>query len=327
MTLTAMSVTGRPTAVAIVKDAQLVTGDVLLMLGTGEVSKLIAWGSDALYSHAAVVADPGYIIEATTKGVQRNSIADRLVDHVRFVLVDAIHSLARDGSELTTADRAAVLATAQTMLNRPYPLDKLAEFGLIVTIRQKLPKNPLARFVVREALDHLVKQDPQRVVCSEVVYRSLAECSVTPSGRLAPEIVLEAPTNEPLGPFNWLALLEEVVELTHPERKAAVAAAADAVRSTVDAANASGNLQASPPTPEFNVSDDELRSKVAAARDAFGVDESLPTTAADDGTLLHEARDEGPKLIPIPNPNPKLITPGDLAASPTHRDIGRLMQS
>ena len=48
------------------------TGDILLMLGQGPLSDLIAWASDGPYSHAALVADGGKLAgQLTIRDVTR----------------------------------------------------------------------------------------------------------------------------------------------------------------------------------------------------------------------------------------------------------------
>lgn len=296
--------------------AQLQTGDVLLMLGHGELSKLIAWCGDSIYSHAAIVADGGDLIEAAASGVRRYSIATRLADTSEYFFVDAFRPLAKDGSAFTQDDRAAVLAHAISLLGVPYPLDSLATLGVLVAVRQKWPQHWLARIVVREALDHLVKNNPSHMVCSEVVYRSLAECNVSPFARLAPIVVLAEPTHEPFPHVDWKALWDEVWPLLHPTRKAALAATAAQVQ-----AKPSG-LMASGPA---NVTDQDLAASTRAARQTLGLEPS--TTANDNGALLHEASAGGAPGTPIPNPNPKLVTPLDLTVTPSHTVIGRIMQA
>jgi hypothetical protein len=294
----------------------LLPGDVLLMLGHGELSKLIAWCGDSIYSHAAIVADDGNLIEAAASGVRRYSIATRLADTNEYFFVDAFRPLAKDGSGFDEADRAAVLAHAISLLGIPYPLDSLATLGVLVAVRQKWPAHWLARIVVREALDHLVKNNPSHMVCSEVVYRSLAECTVTPFAGLAPIVVLADPTHEPFPHVDWKALWDEVWPLLHPTRKAALAATAAQVQAKPAALMATGPAA---------VSDQDLAESTRAARAVLGLDPS--TTANDDGALLHEAAEEGQPGTPIPNPNPKLVTPLDLAITPSHTVIGRLMQA
>lgn len=294
---------------------QLLPGDVLLMLGDGELSKLIAWCGDSIYSHAAVVADKGDLIEAAASGVRRYSLATRLADVKEYFFVDAFRPLAREGASFTDADRAAVLAHAQSLLGIPYPLDSLATLGVLVAIRQKWPQHWLARIVAREALDHVVKDDPAHMVCSEVVYRALSECSVTPRGRLAPVIVLAAPTYEPFPHVDWKALWDEVWPLIHPQRKAGLAPVHAQIQT-----DSIVNITATAAT----VSDSELLDRTRAARSKLGLDPT--STVIDDGAVLHEAAPSGAPGTPIPNPNPKLVTPLDLAITPSHNTLGRLMQ-
>lgn len=308
--------------------ADLEVGDVLLMLGHGPLSQLIAWCGDSIYSHAALAADGGDLIEAAAEGVRRYPLAQRIVDADNYYFIDAFRPLAKDGSPLDEADRACVLAHAQSLLGVPYPLDQLATLGVILAVRGKWPQHWLARIVVREALDHLIGDDPSHMVCSEVVYRSFAECDAQPPGRLAPLIVLEARGTEPFPPIDWQALWDEVWPLLHPPRQAALGAVSGQVAAVSARYNAVGDAEpAQDAASAMIVSDAEIAAKVAQARAGLGIaDVVLPKTASDDGTVLREAaRDATP--TPIAHPNPKLVTPLDLASTPSHTVLGRLMQA
>lgn len=280
-------------------------GDVLLMLGEGPLSALIAWCGDSIYSHAALVADDGDLIEAAAHGVRRYPLMQRLNDHDNYPFVDLFRPHEADGRPLPDGDRAAVLAHAVSLLGVPYPLDRLATLGVLVAVRGKLPSHWLARLIVREALDHLVRNDPSHMVCSEVVYRSFAECDAQPRGRLAPTVVLEPRGTAPFPKIDWKALWDEVWPLLHPKRRQALAAvaaqtggeAAERVATAADLAPA----------------DDELADSLAAARARLGLSASAATPIL-----------AATPPLPVPNPNPKLVTPLDLASSPSLMRIGRL---
>src|SRR5690606_2207004 len=68
--ISAMDMQADTAATPTLPAAELRTGDVLLMMGEGPLSDLIAWASDSIYSHAAIVADAGDLIEASTAGVR-----------------------------------------------------------------------------------------------------------------------------------------------------------------------------------------------------------------------------------------------------------------
>src|SRR5690606_16033220 len=193
----------------IVPVADLRTGDVLLMMGEGPLSDLIAWASDSLYSHAAIVADAGDLIEAAAAGVRRYPLATRVADQVHYQFIDALRMQGPDAATLSDADGAAVLAKAVSLLGTPYPVDQLALFGAIMAVRGKWPEHPLGRLVVREALDHAVPDQTGSVVCSEVVYRAYAECAATPTGRLAPVIVVGERGTAPFPQLDRKALFDE----------------------------------------------------------------------------------------------------------------------
>ncbi|MEB1531057.1 hypothetical protein [Xanthomonas sp. WHRI 7945] len=75
------------------------------------------------------------------------------------------------------------------------------------------------------------------------------------------------------------------------------------------------------------VGDDELAARANAVRAGLGLDPlPITTQAQDDGSLLLEAAADATPT-PLPHPNPKLVMPLDLANSPSHVVLGRLLQA
>ena len=289
-------------------------GDVLLMMGDGPLSDLIAWASDSIYSHAALVADAGDLIEAATAGVRRYPLATRLGDQAHYHFIDALRMHAPQGP-LDAADGAAVLAKAVAMLGTPYPVDQLALFGAIMAVRGKWPEHAWGRLLVRVALDHALPQDTGRVVCSEVVYRAYAECAALPQGRLAPVIVVGPRGTAPFPDIDWKALFDEIWPLLHPANQARLQPA----RLRLNAMR-SGELQTLHAEVDAlpQISDAELE----AARQAVLGHAGLPGNI---GAAAEELRRDGDGTV-VPDPNPRLVSPQDLAASPSLSLLGRLMQ-
>jgi hypothetical protein len=290
------------------------TGDVLLMLGDGPLSELIAWASDGPYSHAAIVADDGDLIEATSRGVVRTPLPAKLADRDHYHFIDAMRMDGTRGPGLAAADAAAVLARAASLLGTPYPLDQLALFGVIMAVRGKWPRHALGRLLVRVALDHALPDDTGQVVCSEVVYRAYAECAVEPSGRLAPVIVVGGRGTAPFPDIDWKALFDELWPLLGPRDREALEPARPAFQAARE--GGAGLLRAGAPSLPV-VGDDELE----AARRAVLGHAGLP--GARSGALAQRADDPG---TVVPDPNPRLVSPQDLAASPSFAMLGRLMQ-
>ena len=279
-------------------DIALQTGDVLLMLGHGEISKLIAWCSDSLYSHAAIVADRDELIEAAPAGVRRRSLSQRCRDADNYYFIDAFRPLAANGDTLTDADRAAVLRKAGSLVGTKYPLDILATIGFVTAMRGKIPQGVYARLVIYVALDYIVKNDDKRQMCSEVVYRSLAECDVAPRDRLAPVIVTSEATHWPFPDIDWPEFFVEIVHALIPfphfrDRFAPYAGAPGDVESLI---------------PRYT--DQQLQDAIGKARDKFGIE------PPSDGNG-----------VPVPHPNPKLITPLQLTDTPSHVKLGRVLSS
>jgi len=303
------------TATSLFPAAELRTGDVLLMMGEGPLSDLIAWASDSIYSHAAVVADAGDLIEASTVGVRRYPIAARLENKAKYHFIDALRMQGPGVSPLDAADSAAVLAKAVRLLGTPYPVDQLALFGAIMAVRGKWPEHTLGRLLVREALDHAVPDKTDSVVCSEVVYRAYAECAVTPDGRLAPVIVVGERGTAPFPDIDWKALFDEIWPLLHPQgqqRLQGTRMQLNTVRST-EVHSLHAEFEAL-----VDVSDEELE----LARQAVLAPAALLAGAA---TEAADALGGGPGTV-VPHPNPRLVSPQDLAVSPSLSLLGRLMQ-
>jgi len=294
------------------KADELETGDILLMLGQGPLSDLIAWASDGPYSHAAMVADDGDLIEASAAGVRRYPLAQRLADQVNYHYIDAFRVHEAGGGPLAAGDLGDVLAKAVAMLGIPYPVDQLALLGAIMAVRGKWPVHPLARLLAREALDHAVPDDASRVVCSEMVYRAYAECAAMPEGRLAPEIVVGERGDAPFPDIDWKALFEEVWPLLRPQRQQALQSNM-ARLNALKGSDTAGMLAAA---GGATISDAELEQARQAVLARFGA-----APDAMDGKALAAGADPVDK-----RPNPKLVSPQDLAASPSVAALGRLMQ-
>lgn len=294
--------------------ADLQTGDILLMLGEGPLSELIAWASDGAYSHAAVVADGGDLIEAAASGVRRYPLAQRIGDQANYHFIDAYRMHGDGGGPLDAADLADVLAKAETLLGIPYPVDQLALLGAIMAVRGKWPVHPWARLLVRVALDHALPDSTGGMVCSEVVYRAYAECAAVPAGRLAPEIVVGVRGTAPFPDIDWKALFDEIWPLLRPGGRQSLQAPRNQLNA-MKSVEMSGLGEADGSLPA--VSDDELE----LARQAV-LAQSAPTMAnAGADALLRTGA--GPV---DPKPNPRLVSPEDLADSPSVGRLGRLRQ-
>lgn len=288
-------------------------GDVLLMRGRGQISSLIAWCGDSIYSHAAVMVDGGDFVEGVGGGARRLPLARRLADAGEVIFVDAFRPLANDLSALDDADRALVAAKATSLVGTAYPLDQLVTLGVMVAVRGKLPRHPVARIVVREALDHLVHDDPRRMVCSELVYRSFADCAAKPAGRLAPRIVPEPRGTEPFPDIDWKALWEEVRPIVHPARRPVLEAGVATAGRTVACAEPMA-------LAEVSMDDGELHDRLEAARGVLGME---PLAGSRYEMAMATAATGIPR--PAPAPNPRLVTPLDLASTPSHIVLGRLV--
>lgn len=298
--------------------AQLQSGDVLLMRGAGDFSTLIAWFGDSIYSHAAFLADDATLYESITKGITATPLSQRITAYDKVVFIDAYRPLSNDLSPLTQTDRDLVVAQGKQFLGRPYAMDDLFMIGVLVAVRDKtLPVQDVRlRWLLHEALDHVMNSSDQKMVCSEFVYRCFAENAATPTGRLAPQIVLSPPTDAPFPKIDWVELWKEIWPLLRPQRQAALA-------------SVGANALAAPPqglsdkaltavaAPELD--DDEFAQAKAAVRAQLGLAQPVPLMANAVGGI-GEPR-------PFPHPNPKMVTPHDLEMTPSHTRLGRIMQA
>jgi hypothetical protein len=281
-------------------------GDVMLMRGRGQLSSLIAWFGDSIYSHASMVAAAGKLIEAAHAGVVEVPLQARLAATDKVWLVDAYRPLANDRSPLSEGDREQVLDHGLSMLGRPFAMNELVTIGVIVALRDKtFPRAPQwLRWLVREAFDHALANDPSQMVCSEFIYRCFAENAAVPTGRLAPEIVVTEPADLPFPAIDVPALMSEVWPLLRPQRKARLE------RSPV------GLLRGDIEHALEDVGEDELAAAARAVRGHLGV--------AEPEVGLLKAATAGRV---VPSVNPKLVRPRDLEETPCHQPLGRLMQA
>ena len=273
--------------------SSLQPGDLLLCMGKGEISKLIAWVGANDYSHCAVVCDGARLIEAAASGARYVDLAKEQSLGDEYVYIDALRNHHQDASALAGANLDAFLVMVRAYVGRPYDLDKLVELGLAIAVRNKVPEHPLGRLIFRLAIDHLIANDPKAVVCSELAYRLYTEGAYDPTNVLKPTIVIVPPTKEPFPHIDWIALWKEYEEARHSKPQLMSAEAAQA---------------STPPEPE------ELAAHIAQARAQLGLDAPALGAAA-------------PGEIVDPLVNPKTVTPSDFAASPSYGKLGRFVGS
>jgi len=265
-------------------------------MGDGEISKLIAWASNSLYSHSALVLDAETVIEAAGSGVRTTALAQRLANSKEFSLIDSYRFGGAKGG-LITAQLSALQTQAKSFLGDAYPLDELFELGVVCALRSKLDWPEPLKWLLRIALDHVVHTDPTKMVCSEFIYRSYAEAPTNPAGALRPTIeVVEAP-QRPFPDISWLGLLKEYEEARHAAPRLPPApTAAPALRSL-----ATQTVVA----PDIAAQAEHIRQRRSA------------TTANTLATVQ----------IVDPWPNPATVTPQDFADSPSFGKAARLLPS
>lgn len=274
-------------------------GDILLMMGEGPLSDLIAWASDGVYSHAGIVVDGGELVEASLSGVRRYPLARRMTDFEHFHFIDAWRPRDGDGRAFGPDDLALVRDHAATMLGLPYPVDQLALLGVVMAVRGKWPAHPFLRRIVRIALDRALPAQSPGMVCSEVVYRAWAECAAEPRGRLAPAIVEGERGTAPLPPIDWLRLVEEFGPILFPKP--------------------AGRLRGPGPVDIGSLSEDPD----APTDEALEQARQQVLSRLGHGSLLRASAAGAPGSH---HPNPRLVSPQDLANSPATWCVGRLLE-
>jgi len=291
---------------------QLQVGDLLLMLGKSQLSKLIAWFGDSRYSHVSLVSVDGLLIEGIRPAVKESPLADRLAADGPVVFVDAYRSLAADGGALDADDRAAVLRHARSMIGTTFAQDDLVTIGLLVALRGKPRHLPVwLRWLIREATEHAIRADSDRMLCSEFAYRAFADADTVPAGRLARPIVPGEPSDLPFPDVDYVKLQEEVREMLKPKHKVLEqnAVGSDAIM---------GSAPVWDTVDALDLDDPALDASIMALRERLGLESAHVETAnAVDGMLGAGWPGLGP-------PNPKLVRPRDLADSPASRFLGRL---
>ncbi len=285
----------------------LEAGDVLLHMGRGELSRLIAWVGDSAYSHAAVVYDETQLIEAAASGVRLATLAQRITMKDNFHYIDVFRP-----SRLQQADHDTLLGDLRTALvpylGRPYPMTSLFVLGLVCAVRNKIPGSRDLRRVVRMALDLVVDNDPGRVVCSELVYRGFDEAPTSPAHVLRLPVITRSRQHTPLPDIDLLALAHETLDdLRRADRSPSLASEIALLASPMHGMH---ELTAAADDSD----DDDLALRLLQARTRLGI--TMPKQAA-----LTAA---GALALPEPTPNPKTVLPADLEFSPGLVKIGRL---
>ncbi len=267
--------------------SDLLPGDLGLTLGRSEISKLVAWVGDSLYSHAFLVLDQNELIEAAPGGVRIVSIAQRMREQ-SLVLFDVYRPSNGDGFGYSETEVSAIRSKARSFLRRGYPLNLLVLLGMMSAWRNWYPNNDTVRWILRIAMDALIRDDPNEMVCSELIFRTLREADVQPRAFLEPCILNPVRTHAAMPPINFLALVREIEQLFPKET----------IESQTAAYAAFQNRE--------TVTEAELQERAAQIRAKYAID--TPKSGA----------------FIIPNPNPKAIFPADLERSPSLRFIGRM---
>jgi hypothetical protein len=272
---------------------ELETGDVLLMMGNAEVSKVIAWCSDSIYSHAAIVADNLRLFEANADGARFVDIAKRVRETAGYLRVHAFRPHLPGAQQFGPADRHSVLRKIVSLETTPYPLGDILSLGMAVAARGKVFEDERLRAIFAMLLDLLIERYTGAMSCAELVFRCLAECDAVPAKKLAPQILFPDSKHTPFPPIDFLKLLREFCAgVAHdPVAKEKF----KWICENVHGANA---------LPL--VSESDFAQRIERFREKYAI------VPPDDNGKPH------------PNPNPRLVTPEEFAASPSCMFLGEV---
>ena len=281
--------------------SDLLPGDFGLTLGRSQISKLIAWAGDSLYSHAFIVFDQNQLIEAAPGGVRLVQIAQRMREP-SLLLFDVYRPSNASGESFSAQEIAAIQAKAREYIGRGYPLNELLQLGLMCALRNKTPNSDAMRWILRIAMDALIHDDPKQMVCSELIFRVLREANVQPRAALEPAIINPVRSHAAMPPIDLAALIREI-EAMFP--KAGVRAQVELSHfdlSQNPAAYAAFSNKTAPSAAELAKMATTIRAKYAQPEINAGV-------------------------FIVPNPNPKTVLPADLERSPSARFLARMRLS
>lgn len=282
-------------------------GDVLLGMGHGEISKLLAWNGETDYSHASLVVDKGELVEATTSGCKLVPLTTRQGQSNLMHFVDVWRPVAHDGRAFDAGDHAAIVANARPFAGRPYAMDVLTQLAIIVAVRNKTDMPPAVKAIVRIIVDSALKDDPTHLTCTELVYRGLRDAVVTPAHRLRPRIVVAPKTSKPFPKIDVFALWQETKEMFGKRESVA--------RPGGGPLRASGPQLPDAPPQASKEDDAALDAGAERLRRQLGVP---PEPLLKSGAPGMAAA----RPIEIPDPSPRGIIPLDFVASPSLKKLG-----
>ncbi len=273
-------------------------GDVLLMMSTDELSKLIAWFGDSQYSHSALMVSEGVLMESIAAGITETKLVDLKQPDFHIKYVDVYRSLDQEGNFYSASQQLAVLTSARLFMGIPFEFGKLVQIGVLAAVRQKIPANPIARRLLRLAFDHVIANSEKAMTCSQFVFTSLLRADVAPSASVTPRIIYSRPSGLPFpDDIDWHELLREIKALLseHEQSENSLCLINEIQRDEISV-----------------LSDAALTQKAAEVRSALGFSEAdeIRTATNSQGTIIDK-------------PNPKQVTPGDLFATPDHIALGR----
>ena len=295
----------------------LIPGDVLLSLGPDELSKLLAWNGDSDYSHGMLVCDTENLIEAAVVGVRKVPLAERIHDRDEMRYIDVFRAVDKSSRPRPESELTPVTYKADSFDGYPYALNALKQLGIFVAIRNKLPKKPIARWVVRIALDYLMTDEEGHLTCTELLYRAYDEAETTPKHALRPTIVVQPASDRPFPKIRWTKLWREVRALRKRHKTAA-----DTVGFSMRSLGESN-------VGDVLSVDIEALPETHPMIDESALQQQLERVRSKHASLVARAQPmSGTREIAgdwiDPKPDPQAVIPVDFQSSPSYVKLGRL---
>ena len=273
-------------------------GDILLMMSTDELSKLIAWFGDSQYSHSALMTTDEIAMEAIANGVTKTTVDDFRKPDFKVKYLDVFRTYDRNGNPCNEEQLQAIKASAELLAGIPFEFGKLVQIGVFSAVRQKIPTHPIARRLLRLAFDHILANSDKAMTCSQFVYTAFLRATTVAEVLVLPRITVSGPSGLPFpDDIDWLVLIKEVKELLSGHDGLEVSAW-ESYESMSDEVQL--------------FSDHVLKAKAAEVLTVLGLNDEAQRR------ISRASQDNI-----IENPNPKLVTPEDLHRSPDHLPLGR----
>lgn len=165
----------------ILSEQNLQKGDILLSLGTSNLSQLVKLVDGGDYSHSAIW-DGECVVESTLEGVKLNSYKNYFNGKHDVQYLDLYRFMTPENQPLGSSGWPVepIIKKAHEYVEKGtnYAHNELLLLGVMVALRQHLPIRGLLEKIY-EFSTHWFEIDPEGVTCSELVYLIFDEAMPT----------------------------------------------------------------------------------------------------------------------------------------------------